>query len=641
MTCDCSWRPSLIAAIFIALMNAAPDGAADAFEDHDQIDEVPISESDRTHWAFRTIDRPAVPETVVSDAVVGPELHPIDALIAQRLSEEGLVLQPRAPQQVLVRRLWFDVLGLPPSPDELQQAELQADAAKWHVLVDELLARPEYGERWAQHWLDAARFAETDGYEHDLVRPDAWKFRDWVIDALNADMPYDEFLRLQLAGDEIRPDDPAAATATMFCLSGPDMPDINSQDERRHTLLNELTATVGSVVLGVQLGCAQCHDHKYDPISQADFYRIRAVFEPAVQVKKNKSVSQLHETDSGVAPAYLWVRGDHRRRGPMLDPGVLRVASSGESRFRPAEVAGSSGRRTAFADWVVSRSNPLTSRVIVNRIWQHHFGTGMCDTPGDFGYIGSSPSHEDLLNWLAVELMETGWSLKSLHRLILTSAVWQQRSHLPADATDKDVREWGLALEADPYCRLLSRFPRRRLEGEAIRDAMLSAAGVLNAKRGGPGVMPPLPPELQATLLKKQWEATEDPDEHFRRSIYVFARRNLRYPAFDVFDRPDPNTSCAVRMVSTTAPQSLYLLNSEFSHDIARRLGTLLAAEHAEAPELVEAAFLRLLSRRPDEAERTACLRLLDEAMFSSQPDIAAAELSLVLLNTNEFIYPD
>jgi Protein of unknown function (DUF1553)/Protein of unknown function (DUF1549) len=608
--------------------------AGDEFSET-EITEVPIADSDRTHWAFRPIHQPPLP--TVSDANI---VHPIDRFIAARLQSEHLQLQPPAERRTLLRRLWFDLIGLPPSPEPLAQFAGPESSVTWQQLIDELLARPEYGERWAQHWLDVARFADTDGFEHDKVRPEAWTYRDWVIDAFNADLPYDQFIRLQIAGDEVSLDDSTASTATRFCLSGPDMPDINSQDERRHTLLNELTATIGSALLGVQLGCAQCHDHKYDPISQADFYRIRAVFEPAVHFEKNKSVTNLEEKSDDPGHSYLWLRGDFRRRGPEVAPGILRVAAGGTV-FTPVTLKHSSGRRLAFANWLVSKDNPLTARVIVNRVWQHHFGTGLCDTPGDFGYIGSTPTHEALLDWLSAEFMDSGWSLKQLHRLVLTSATWQQRSYLPASSSVTAQHEWEQAFAADPDARLLSRYPRRRLEGEAVRDAMLAAAGMLNFKRGGPGVMPPLPPELASTLLRKQWEVTKDEAEHNRRSVYVFARRNLRYPIFDAFDRPDANSSCSVRNVSTTAPQSLYLLNSEFSHRVSRQMASMVVAETTQSTEVIDQVFSRILGRSASDVELSECGQLLNEAGFAAASDSAVAELCLVLFNSNEFVYLD
>ena len=288
-------------------------------------DEVPVTDDDRVHWSFQPLSRVPLPSVKDSSWII----NPIDRFILSRLEQESLEPLPPADRRTLIRRLTFDLTGLPPEPSAVEAFVSDDSSDAYNQLVDQLLASPAYGERWGQHWLDLARFAETDGFEHDKVREQAWRYRDWVIQAFNEDLPYDRFIQLQLAGDEMSPGDPAAAIATAFCLSGPDMPDINSQEERRHNLLNELTSTVGSVFLGLQLECAQCHDHKFDPISQADFYRLRAIFSPAVHVQQNKSIASLDQQKKGptASPDYLMVRGDWRRRGPEVMPAFPRIAN--------------------------------------------------------------------------------------------------------------------------------------------------------------------------------------------------------------------------------------------------------------------------------------------------------------------------
>ncbi|MEQ9065560.1 MAG: DUF1549 and DUF1553 domain-containing protein, partial [Gimesia chilikensis] len=450
-------------------------------EETKALTEIPLTESDRDHWAFQPIQKPGLPEVKRSNWT----RTPIDQFILAKLEAEGLQPAPDAERVTLIRRVYFDVIGLPPTPAEVDQFLADQTDDAYERLVDRLLASPYYGERWAQHWLDLARFAETDGYEHDKIRPDAWKYRDWVIKALNADMPYDQFVRWQLAGDVIAPDNPDARTATAFCLSGPDMPDINSQEERRHTLLNEMTSTVGSVFMALQLGCAQCHDHKYDPISTFDFYRLRAFFEPAVQPVKNRSVTTLAATDKKRKPSHVMLRGDWRRPGPQVEPAFLRIANSDEQQIESQKAP---QQRLALARWLTQKSHPLTSRVIVNRVWQHHFGRGLCASPSDFGLMGESPSHPELLDWLAAEFTETGWKLKSLHRLILTSRVYQQASSLQTQNVEsvsaEQRNEWKQSLELDPDAALLSRFPRQRLDAEVIRDALLSINGKLSERTG-------------------------------------------------------------------------------------------------------------------------------------------------------------
>ena len=512
-------------------------------------------------------------------------------------------------------------------------------------MVDQLLAAPAFGERWAQHWLDLARFADTDGFEHDKVRESAWKYRDWVIDAINQGMPYDRFVQWQIAGDLLASehDREAGRTATAFCLSGPDMPDINSQEERRHVLLNEMTATVGSVFFSLQVGCAQCHDHMYDPISQADFYRLRAFFEPAVGLKKNRSVSTLAATDDAAA-THLMIRGDWRRKGPALEAAFPRIANPREHHVAAPD---SAGRRAELARWLTRTDHPLVARTIVNRVWQYHFGRGFSSTPSDFGVMGDEPSHPELLDFLATKLMRDGWSLKRLHREILLSAVYRTRSVRPPSGSARE--RWDAAAETDPDNRWLSRFPRRRLDAEAIRDALFAVSGSLNRKTGGPGVMPPLPPEMVATLKRGQWKTTDRQSEHYRRSVYLFARRNLRFPFFATFDRPAANASCAVRQPSTTAVQSLLLFNSRTTLDAATRLAARLQREWPDGSGLewfAEQLSLRLYAREPDRGEVAAATEFLRQQTHAARATgltdaerAGLVDLCRAMLNSNEFLY--
>ncbi|MGI8981980.1 MAG: DUF1549 and DUF1553 domain-containing protein [Pirellulaceae bacterium] len=608
--------------------------------------EPPIAETDRQHWSFQPIVRPKLPEVA---GAKGWCRGGIDRFILAKLEAKKMTPGNEAGRETLLRRLTFDLTGLPPTLEEIEAFTNDQHPDAYERLVDRLLASPSYGERWGQHWLDLARFAETDGYEHDLVRKEAWRYRDWVVGALNADMPYDEFVRQQVAGDEqgsgVRGQEsedigsqleefkseisdgnkpkqiPLTRNSipTMFCLSGPDMPDINSQEQRKHELLNEVAGTIGSVFMGLQLGCAQCHDHKYDPLSQADFYRLRAFFEPAVSLQKDVSVIALHNDAKFKGPARLWIRGDWQRPGMELQPAFVRV-------LLPAKNQGADARdsetprspRTGLARWLTSPDHPLTSRVMVNRLWQHHFGKRIVETPSDFGVMGTAPSHPELLDWLASELMTNGWGLKKLHRQMVCSAAYRQASRKP----------W-------------------RLEGEAIRDAMLAASGQLDFRRGGPGVMPPLPEELTKTLLPSQWKASENPAAAARRSIYIFARRNLRYPLFEAFDRPDPNASCPSRSRSTTAPQSLLLFNSEFSLSCARHLAAeVLRDSPTDSSARIIAACRRTWGRSPSQVELktlTDFLSRQEELLHreGSAPDAALVQLCLALFNTNEFLYLD
>ncbi len=722
----------IFVAAFVALLfacaslNAQEDVAETTTKvaiDTTPIVETPIADTDREHWAFRPVVRPALP--AVKDGT-WPR-NSIDAFILAKLEETGHAPAPSAGRATLLRRLSFDLAGLPPTPGELAAFENDKAPDAYERTVDRLLASPAYGERWAQHWLDLARFAETDGFEHDKVRPQAWKYRDWVIAALNADLPYDAFVRQQVACDEgagsklkVQGSKPENATlnlelgtwnspqansslATAYCLAGPDMPDINDQVERRHNLLNELTATVGAALLGLQMGCAQCHDHKYDPISQADFYRLRAVFEPSVPpLKRDVPYNFLAEQKDAPA-ARFWIRGDHRRPGVEVEPAFPRIAtptrrasegdvtptrSVSEESVSPGDAASLTlrvGIRSQFADWLFTDDNPLTARVMSNRLWQHHFGRGIFETPSDVGLINAGPTHPELLDWLATELRgvldgglrERGWGLKRMHRAILGSATYQQISDFRFPTSDlQTIQSGNLQSEIRNLKSPFSPFPRRRLDGEAIRDAMLSAAGLLTSDRGGPGVMPPLPPELVGTLLKGQWQESPDEADHYRRSIYVFARRNLRYPIFEAFDRPDANASCPVRNRSTTAPQSLVLLNSEFSLLAARHLAGRIeggqgtgdreqepGGREQELARQVEQLYLLTLSRRPTKTETASLTRFLRDQRGrlaadtrpkselalpigcedTADPYAAAAlvDACLALVNASEFLYVD
>ena len=644
----------------LACASIAFFGRGPAEADTAGIEDTAISNEDRQHWSFQPLLSPDFPR------LAGQQQRdcqgPIDLFVRSAMQNRGLQPAPEADRRTLIRRITLDLTGLPPSPQEVQAFISDPRPGAYESLVNRLLASVHFGQRLAQPWLDLARFADTDGFEHDNIRADAWKYRDWVIESINQDMPYDRFIALQLAGDELEPNNPAARVATMFCLSGPDMPDINLPQERRHQLLNEMTSTVSAVLMGLQLECAQCHDHKFDPISQADFYRLRSVFEPAVQLVKNKSVGMLQEAGGTPPQGYLMLRGDFRRRGPAVEPAFPRIANPAGVQIEPAgPAAASSGRRSQLARWLTRRDHLLTSRVIANRVWLHHFGRGLVETPSDFGLMGSPPSHPALLDYLALELVENGWSLKKLHFLVVTSATYRQAGWLKPGAAG--VETWRESLKIDPGNRWLSRFPRFRLEGEVLRDVMLASAGVLNTQRGGPGVRPPLPAEIVNTLRKGQWEVTPERAGYDRRSIYLFARRNLRFPILEAFDRPDANRSCSQRSRSTTALQGLILMNSSFSLTTARRLAGSVLSQGVNEQEFIVEVFQRTLSRPPDPEEQQASQDFLDsqsalvkagpqgsdqqalpipgQAHWSDEKAAAASQLCLVLFNMNEFLYID
>jgi hypothetical protein len=555
-------------------------------------DEPKITEKDREHWAFKPLANAEFGARKAEWQIASREL---DALVKTESKP--------ADAAALIRRITFDLTGLPPTLEKIrafQDSSLRIPYSAFESLVDKLLASPRYGEHWAQWWLDLARHADSDGFEYDAERGRAWQYRDWVIDALNRDMPFDEFVQKQIAGDLMGDE-----TGTGFLFAAPDMPDINKQDERRHVLLNDITTAVGSVCFGLTVGCAQCHDHPYDPISQADFYRLRAFFDNTVLPKERKPLGPFVRVfTEGVPASTVFVRGDFKRPGPTIQPAFPRIFGS-----TPANAD-----RLALAKWITSKDNAIFLRATANRLWQQHFGKPLAAIPGDLGHQGEAPTNPALLDWLAAELPRQNWSLKRLHKIIVMSHYYQQ-----ANA------------------------PRKRLTGEMLRDAMLTVSGRLNPKTGGPGVKLPLPKEISDTLLKKQHEVTPDVTEHDRRSIYTFARRNLRHPLFELFDRPDAQISCARRNESTTAPQALMLLNSEFAHDIAAKLAADLTEKHgSDTSALITEATLRCLARQPTVQElKTGQTFLQKHATLTSSFRDAFTDYCLALLNSNEFLYLD
>lgn len=642
---DCRILTNIVRGLFLLLL-AVPCLRAEEVGDS-ATEEPPLAQLDRDYWAYQPVLRPSVPE-VTDDSW---SRNPIDKFILAKLQKNDLSPVDPADRMTLLRRVTFDLTGLPPTIEEQREFAAADDfGGAYARVLQRLLTSPAYGEKWAQHWLDLVRFAETDGFEHDLVRPEAWRYRDWVIRALNDNLPYDQFLKLQIAGDEIAPASPDSQIATGYLLAGPDMPDLNSQEERRHIYLNAMTANLGEVVLGLHVGCAECHHHKYDPISQQDFYRLRAFFE-TIELFPEKPKSEANDADSSEKPkrkypkervvwnragetpaSHLWIRGDFRRPGPVVQAEFPRALA------RPSavtlEASGEPNRRTRLAEWLTSRQNPLTARVLVNRVWQHHFGVGLRPTPSDFGWMGEEVTHPELLDWLAAEFMESGWDLCELHRLMLSSATYQLAS-VPKSA---DVlATWKKLREVDPTNHWLGRMNRQRLEGEVIRDSLLAMSDELNRKVGGPGVRPPLPPEVASTLLKDQWPVTGDPAEHTRRSIYLFLRRNLRMPLLEVFDKPDTNLSCARRTQSTIAPQALHLLNSEFVRERAKQLASRIEALSTDTESRVTSLYQIVFTRLPTASERSA----VQEFLSGSPKDSGWVDLCHALLNTNEFLYID
>ena len=604
---------------------------------------VVLAEAPAEHWAFAPLARPTVP------AAGEWAKTAIDAFIAARLHEHGLRPAPPAGKTEWIRRATLDLTGLAPTSEEVEAFLADDSPEAYDTLIDRLLASPRYGERWGRHWLDLARYADSNGFEFDSDRPLAFHYRDYVIRSFNEDKPYDQFIREQLAGDEVGPEDLEAITATGFCRAGPTNEN-QINEKNRLDEMDDMISTTGAVFLGLTIGCARCHNHKFDPISQHDYYRMLAVFNSS---EKREIRDRMCVQDAGrePRPTRLLLRGDHRSPADEVEPGVPEVLALAGAVFAPpAPEAKSTGRRAALARWIASKDNPLSARVIVNRVWQYHFGAGLVTTPSNFGPSGAEPSHAELLDWLARELIDGGWRLKPLHKLILQSAVYRQGS-LSDPAADR----------LDPLNAWLWRFPKRRLEAEVIRDRILQASGNLNLTMYGPGIHPRIDPAIIATGSTAKWPVVENESaEHWRRSVYVFIKRSVLMPFMEVFDAPTATESCDRRLTTTVATQSLQMLNDPFIDSQAGAMAERVLA--ALAPEDLKAQATRVyylaLSRPPSteqlrsaveflQAQRELHLRrLADELKDVSADDResqarrrALADLCHVMFNASEFVY--
>lgn len=549
----------------------------------------------------------------------------IDSFISAKLTENKLTPSKEASRRVLIRRVYEDLWGLPPAPEEVEAFLKDPDPKAYEKLVEKLLASPNYGERWGRHWLDLARYADSGGFEGDKDRPLMWRYRDWVIDAFNSDMPYDRFLRFQIAGDELRPSDPNALIATGYLACGPQ--DIVENNARtRANELDDLVSTTGSVMLGLTVGCARCHDHKYDPIAMTDYYRLSAVFAPTERREVDGPGGKIQAvTDKGrtVPPSHLLRRGDAYLVGEEVKPGFLASLPEGDITLGDAPLeAKTTRRRVMLAQWLTSEKNPLTARVMVNRIWMHHFGRGLVNTPSNFGVNGELPSHLELLDWLASQFMQSGWSIKKMHRLMLLSKTYKQASTIRPDVMAKD-----------PLNRFLWRMPLRRLEGEAVRDAILTVAGTLNPERGGPPVYPPVDPSLRAdTFQGMNWPEGEDSPKTWRRSVYVKVKRSLLLPQLEVFDCPEITYTVEKRNITTTPLQALTLLNDPLILKQAGFFAERLQKERPNNPVgQIDRAYQLCLSRTPTAAELKLSQNFLKTRSLT--------EFCHSMLNLNEFVY--
>ncbi len=585
-------------------------------------------------WSFQPLRTPAPP------AAPGPldpgamlESRAIDGFVWDRLRRAGLGFSPPASRREFLRRVTYDLHGLPSTPDELADFQRDRNPDAVSRVVDRLLASPRYGERMARRWLDVARFAESDGYEHDLPRPTAWPYRDWVIAAFNRDLGYPDFMAEQIAGDALHPGEPGAFAATGFLVAG-GYDEVGAKGaspmmraEVRQDELEDLVGTSMQAFLGLSAQCARCHDHKFDPIPQRDYYRLAAVFSGARHWEASQKPPVYGVRSETPAATYLLGRGSVSARGAEVTPGAL--SSLRAVPDRPASLSGSAGdgeRRLALAAWLRDTRNPLPARVMTNRVWSWLMGRGIVETPNDFGFNGARPSHPELLDWLAARFAApgTGGSVKSLCRAIVLSRAYRQ-SALPAVA--------GRGMEIDPECGLLWRSRPRRLEAEELRDSLLQIAGKLNLRMGGPGYQLFTWKDNAGALYE-----TRDPDdpEFYRRAIYRMVVRGSEDPLLTSFDCPDPSNTTPRRQRTTTAVQALSLLNNGFTTRMARFFAERVrrdAGPSASLEELVGRTYQQALTRDATPAE------LARAAAFASRYGLAA--WCRVLFNTTEFLMVD
>ena len=681
------------------------------------------------HWAFKPMQVIPVPE--VNDQEWAK--HPIDAFIYSSLDSAGLRPNPPAKRQDLLRRAFYDLTGLPPSAQQIKEFSEDSSSVSFAKHVEDLLASPHYGERWGRHWLDLVRYAETNSYERDGPKPNAWKYRDYVIRSFNEDKPYDRFVAEQLAGDELDQVTKETLTATGYYRLGiwddePADPKLAIYDE-----LDDILTTTSQVMLGLTINCARCHDHKIDPIPQKDYYSLLSMFADVTSwgsrgdqrsnnqidvssdelneryrsndEAKRKIDSEIREMEqAGIATmsapdqrategprkqredvlkaklkdhlseeqwtAYQGLKAEQKRieqearslppremvmglartqepkqmfvlqrgsphvPGEPVDPDFPEIFNSESlelTSLKPSEK--SSGRRRALAEWITSKNNLLAARVAVNRIWQFHFGRGIVRSANNFGQLGTPPTHPELLDWLALRFIETGWSFKEMHRFIMSSRTYQMSS---------SIQEAAAAV--DPNNDLFWKFDSRRLSAEEIRDSILLTNGSLNSNPYGPSFYPQLSREVLAGQSRpgSGWGQSNEADQN-RRSVYIHVKRSLLTPLLTAFDFPDPDLTCEDRFITLQPAQSLALLNSEFVHQQAARLAKSIEPQAIGDEEVVRKAILAVLSRKASEEEienGTALIARL-QSDFSVNRDRAVELYCLSVLNWNEFLFLD
>jgi hypothetical protein len=709
------------------------------------------------HWSFQPLRRPMLPAGLASS---DPANNAIDAFVQAKLRANKLAPNGPAGKRELVRRACFDLIGLPPSPEDVEEFIADRSPDAYERLIDRLLARPQYGERWGRYWLDIVRFGQTNGYERDDEKPFAWRYRDYVIRAFNEDKPFDRFVMEQLAGDELDDLTHDAIVATGFYRVGvwDDEPD--DKLAAKYDELDDIVRTTGEAFLALTIGCARCHDHKFDPVPQEDYYSFACFFRNVASYGKDKSdthwelnadaiytplgspeqlaewklqqdrlrgeITDLEARKKTLAedaaaenkrldeqikslrerlnhpsfelalsvrdtPAeqpnyHVLARGNPRSPTKQVEPRFL-TALGGAAPVQPASVPATggslrqaladfgvalpSGLRRQLAERIASPSNPLTARVMANRLWHYHFGRGLVATPSDFGRTGLPPSHPELLDWLASELIDGGWRLKRLHKLIMMSHTYRQSSRAVGRASSLPARSLvdigrleacptadAGAAEVDPDNLLLWRQNMRRLESEAIRDSVLSASGLLNLAMGGRGVFPELSAEVLSTQSKpgSGWDKSSEAEQG-RRSAYIFVKRTLGVPFMETFDAPTPDKPCPARSTTTIAPQALVLLNSRFTDQQAAAMADRLIRESGpDRAAQIDRAFRLALSRAPS-VDEVAVARAFLDRQFDEWMKLAAgpaqapsqefahrhalAVFCKLVLNLNEFVYVD
>jgi len=695
----------------------------------------PVNDETKKFWSFQPVTRPDIPQVQDLRWV----RTPIDAFVLKRLEEAGLPPSSSATKTALLRRAYYDLIGLPPSPEEVRDFVNSDAPDAFERVVDRLLESPHYGERWGRHWLDLVRYAETNSYERDGDKPFVWRYRDYVIRSFNADKPYDQFVKEQIAGDELPKVTSDSIIATGYYRLGIWQDEPVDAEQELFEDLDDLVRTTGEVYLGITVGCARCHDHKLDPIPQTDYYGMLAFFrnvrrfgdrshesvlassvrtlgtEDAVErheqlVREHKEATETNRKELGKLdrrikadlvgvendewqaeqarveiaktrigkiltqedfdryaaltaerdqlrqfrppgneqalcvkehgrtspPTHVLVRGNAHVEGDIVEPHFPSVLSPPAPQIDPpAEGVESTGRRLALANWLASTDNPLTARVMVNRIWHYHFGRGIVRSTSDFGFQGIAPTHPELLDWLAADFMESGWRIKRLHKLIMLSSTYQMSSQSNEQALAKD-----------PINNLMWRFDMRRLSAEEIRDSILAVNNSLNRDTMfGPSVFVPIPAEVLAGQSRPGagW-GQSSAEDRARRSIYIHVKRSLVVPMMASFDGADTDASCPIRFVTTQPTQALGMLNSDFINEQAEVFAKYLIAKAGSTlREQVAVGLQRVVQREPTtaEIERGVMLTELLQQKYNLSPEVALKQFCVMALNLNEFMYSD